>query len=73
MWRVILNKTVFYNFELCPKRARVFLFFLAIVPNFRATCSNRRPVLGSIVCAGPLNRSFRKTKGAFVGFFFRIG
>ena len=47
------------------------LFVLrAMVPVFLATCSGRCPVLGSIVCAGLLKRSFEKLSGALSSYCF---
>ena len=52
----------------CAPNVPGFFIFHAIVPNFLATCSNRSPVLGLIVSAGPLNRSFKKIRGALFRF-----
>ena len=54
----------------CAPKVPGFFIFRAIVPDFLATCSNRSQVLGSIVCAGPLNRSFKKIRGALFRFCF---
>ena len=54
----------------CALNVPGFFVFLAIVPVFLEICSRRRPVLGSIVWAGPLKRSLRNSNGALCKFCF---
>ena len=64
---IIAPFSIIWNFAL---NVPGFLVFLAKVPVFLAICSRRSPVSGSILWAGHLKQSLRKSNGVLCRFCF---